>query len=53
MNYSAVDELLKAEQRANEVIKSAFKEKEKKAKDARIQAEDEIQVYKREKEQEY
>ena len=35
---NAVDKLLKAEESANEVIKAAYKEKEKKAKDAKVQA---------------
>ncbi len=35
---NAVDELLKAEEKANQIIKAAYKEKDRKSKDAKIQA---------------
>jgi hypothetical protein len=34
--FNAVDELLKAEEKANKVIKDSYNEKERKSKDAKI-----------------
>lgn len=41
-DINAVDELLKAEQEANEVIRSAYKEKERQIKEAKVIAQEEI-----------
>lgn len=49
----AVDELLKAEEEANAIIKNAQKEREKKIKEAKIAADQEISIYRREEENRY
>lgn len=48
METHAVDDLLKAEQEANLIIKNAQKERDQKIKQAQISAEQEISIYKRE-----
>ncbi|CAD8145080.1 unnamed protein product [Paramecium pentaurelia] len=49
----AVDELLKAEEEANAIIKNAQKEREKKIKEAKVAADQEIAVFRREEETRY
>ncbi|CAD8070310.1 unnamed protein product [Paramecium sonneborni] len=49
----AVDELLKAEEEANSIIKTAQKEREKKIKEAKVAADQEIAVFRREEETRY
>ncbi|CAK77715.1 unnamed protein product (macronuclear) [Paramecium tetraurelia] len=49
----AVDELLKAEEEANNIIKVAQKEREKKIKEAKVAADQEIAVFRREEETKY
>ncbi|CAD8058605.1 unnamed protein product [Paramecium primaurelia] len=49
----AVDELLKAEEEANNIIKTAQKEREKKIKEAKVAADQEIAVFRREEETRY
>ena len=49
----AVEELLKAEEQANNLIRNAQKEREKKLKEARISAEQEINIYRKEEEQRF
>ena len=49
----AVDELLKAEEEANQIIKNAQKEREKKIKEARVAADQEIAIFRREEEDRY
>ena len=52
-NQSAVEKLLIAETNAHKMIGGAQKEREKKIKEAKIQASDEILVYRKEKETEH
>ncbi|KAM3139467.1 hypothetical protein pb186bvf_008492 [Paramecium bursaria] len=49
----AVDELLKAEEEANQTIKQAQKEREKKIKDAKVAADQEIVIFRQEEEKRY
>lgn len=49
----AVDELLKAEEDANNIIREAQRDREKRLKEAKHAAEQEISLYKKEKEDKY
>ena len=49
----AVDELLKAEEEANTIIKNAQTERDKRLKEAKISAEQEINLFKKEEEDKY